>query len=62
MKDQQKRGRAIGSNNVRVTPEPRDNPEIEKLGRALIAIAMRIAEKKKAEEQPPSFSEGDGMT
>jgi len=45
-----------------VTPEFRKEPDIEKLGRALIAVAMRIAEKKAAEEQSSSVSgKGDGM-
>ena len=49
MKDaKQKRGRPIQSRNVRITPEFRERPDIEKLGRALIAIAKQIAEKKKA--------------
>ena len=57
-----RRGRPIGSRNIRVTPEFRKEPDIEKLGRALIAVAMRIAEKKAAEEQSSSVSgKGDGM-
>jgi len=49
MKNKQ-RGRPSESRNVRVVPEFREEPDIEKLGRALIAIAMRIAEMKNTEE------------
>ena len=48
--DNKKMGRPIASRNVRVTPEFRENPDIEKLAHALIAIAKSIAEKKMAEE------------
>lgn len=51
MTDKAKRGRPMTSHRVQVTPVFRDNPDIEKLGRALIAIAVNIAEKKKAEEE-----------
>ena len=63
-----KRGRPMASRDVRVTPEFRDNPDIEKLGRALIAVALSIAQKKEAEEAakttqtPVSDSKGDGVT
>lgn len=50
MLSQKQRGRPQISHNVRVTPEFRDNPDLDKLGRALIAVAMRIAEQKQAEE------------
>lgn len=43
--DKKKRGRPESSHNVRVTPEFRETPDIEKLGRALIAIAISNAEK-----------------
>ena len=59
MQKQQRRGRPVGSRTVRVTPEFREEPDVEKLGRALIAVAKRIAEKKKAEELA---GKGDGMT
>lgn len=45
-----KHGRPMSSHNVKVTPEFRKDPDIEKLGRALIAVAMRIAEQKQAQE------------
>jgi len=51
MKKKQKRGRPSASHNIRVIPEFRENPDVEKLGRALIAIAKSLAEKKAAEEQ-----------
>ena len=47
---QKKRGRPSTSHNVTVTPEFRREPDIEKLGRALIAIATDMARKRKAEE------------
>ena len=58
-----KRGRPMTSNNVKVTPEFRDKPDIEKLGRALIAVAISIAQKKEAEEKAAKEgSQGDSMT
>lgn len=42
-----KRGRPTLSNHVRVTPEFRKEPDIEKLGRVLISVAISIAEKNK---------------
>lgn len=67
------RGRPMTSNKVQVTPEFRDNPDVEKLARALISIAIHIAEQKKSEENPDdqhktttnirTFTEqGDDMT
>ena len=40
MKPKKKRGRPMSSHNVSVTPEFREEPDIEKLGRVLIAIAL----------------------
>lgn len=61
-----KRGRPLASRNVRVTPEFRDNPDIEKLARALIAVATSIAQKKEVEEKAAQESlegrKGDDMT
>lgn len=56
----------MASDRVRIIPEFRKDPDIEKLGRALIAVAVQIAQKKKAEEQaaqqnPGEGSKGDGM-
>lgn len=63
MMDKQKRGRPMASHEVKVTPEFRDNPDIEKLGRALIAVAISIAQKKEAEEKAArEGSQGDNMT
>ncbi len=62
------RGRPMSSRDVLVTPEFRENPDIEKLARALIAVAISIAQKKEAEEaaqaaqEAPDGGEGDGMT
>ena len=68
MLSQKQRGRPQTSHNVRVTPEFRDNPDLDKLGRALIAVAMRIAEQKQVEEDAKKTqgvqpeTEGDNMT
>jgi hypothetical protein len=35
--------------HVRVVPECRENPDVEKLARAMISIANNIAEERKAE-------------
>ena len=47
-----KRGRPMTSHQVRVIPEFRETPDIEKLAQALIGIAVSLAEKKQAEETP----------
>ena len=47
------RGRPMCSHHVRIVPEYRDTPDMEKLGKALISVAVTIAEKKRA-EQPSS--------
>lgn len=64
--EKRKRGRPLASRDVRVTPEFRENPDIEKLARALIAVATSIAQKKEAEERaaqkPPEDGKGDDMT
>lgn len=58
-----KRGRPMDSHNVKITPEFRENPDIEKLGRALVAVAISIAQKKEAEEKAAKEgSQGDSMT
>ncbi len=68
MAEKKKRGRPMASRNVKVTPEFRENPDIELLGRALIAVAISIAQKKEAEEAakaaqiPSKDNEEDGMT
>ena len=63
MMEKKKRGRPMFSDDVKVTPEFRDNPDIEKLGRALIAVAISIAHKKMTEENAAKEgSQGDDMT
>ena len=68
MLSQKQRGRPQTSHDVRVTPEFRDNPDLDKLGRVLIAVAMRIAEQKQAEDDAKKAqgiqaeSEEDNMT
>ncbi len=47
--------------NLRVAPECRDDPDIEKLGRTLFAVARRTAAKKKADEQPAGRAEEGGV-
>lgn len=60
---EKKRGRPMASHDVKITPEFRDNPDLEKLGRALIAVAISIAQKKEAEEKAAKEgSQGDSMT
>ena len=49
MKTKNERGRPLVSKNICVIPEFHEKPDIEKLGRALIAVANRLAEEKKAE-------------
>lgn len=61
-----KRGRPIQSGNVRITPEFREKPDIEKLGRALIAIAINNAKATKGTVTPVQSlaptDGGDSMT
>ena len=46
------RGRPMRSHQVRVIPAYRETPDMEKLGQALISIAVNIAEKQKSEQKP----------
>ena len=68
MLSKKQRGRPQTSRDVRVAPEFRDNPDLDKLGRALIAVAMRIVEQKQTEEDAKKTqgiqpeTEGDNMT
>ena len=39
----ERRGRKATSTNVRLLPEFREEPDIEKLGRAILALAMQNA-------------------
>lgn len=65
-----KRGRPMSSHNVSVTPEFREQPDIEKLGRVLIAIALDNAKRKDEPEETvttsitsvPETRKGDVMT
>lgn len=57
--EKRKRGRPMASRDVKVTPEFRENPDIEKLGRALIALAIRIAQQKEAEEKAAKKGRGN---
>lgn len=60
--EKKSRGRPMTSRDVKITPEFRENPDIEKLGRALIAVAIRIAQQKEAEEAAKKGSQGESMT
>ena len=53
-------GRPAASRNVRVTPEFRAKPDVEKLARAFISIAKGLAEKNAAKEQPDAGDGGKG--
>lgn len=61
-----RQGRPMASRAVKVTPEFRENLDIEKLGRALIAVAISIAQEKeeaaKAAQSSASDDKEDGMT
>ena len=48
------------SRNVRVTPEMRMSPDIEKLARALVSIAKGLAEKLAEEGQSTANDAGEG--
>ena len=46
MNNKRKRGRPMSSHNVSVTPEYREIPDIEKLGRVLLSVAMSRSQTK----------------
>ena len=49
-------------NNIHITPVFQNEPDIEKLGRAIIAVANRIADKKEVEGIPTDGDEtGDEL-
>lgn len=50
MMGRKRKGRPMASRDVKVTPEFRRDVDVEKLGRALIAVALSIAQKKEREE------------
>ncbi len=60
MNNKRKRGRPMSSHNVSVTPEYREIPDIEKLGRVLLSVAMSRSQTKEngdgAEVLPGNFS------
>ncbi len=56
----------MASNNIEVTPEFRNDPDVTKLARALISIAIQIAEQKEnecenASQNPPLIAQEDSM-
>jgi len=52
----QKPSKTGASRNVRVTPEFKEKPDIEKLARTLLAIANKLAE-----EEQQAGGKGDGV-
>ena len=50
------KGRPIASRNIRVTPEFREKPDIEKLARVLLAIV-----KKQEESGQTTIGKGDSV-
>ena len=52
----ERQGRTAASRNVRVTPEFKAKPDIEKLARALLAIANKMAEQERK-----AGGKGDGV-
>lgn len=46
MTEKRKRGRPMSSHNVSVTPEYREMPDIEKLGRVLLSVAVSRSQTK----------------
>lgn len=57
MTDKRKRGRPASAHNVKITPDFREVPDIEKIGRALIAIAINNAKEKESDKETASLSE-----
>lgn len=58
MKVKKKQCRTIASKNILVIPKFREEPDIEKLGRAIISLAAHLAEKEKSNQK----ENGDAMT
>ncbi len=56
MNNKRKRGRPSSAHNVRVTPDFREHPDIEKIGRALIAIAIENAKEKETNKETASLA------
>jgi len=44
----ERRGRTAASRNMKITPEFKKKPDIEKLARALLAIANKMAEQERS--------------
>ena len=61
MEINRKLGRPIASRNICVIPEFRKEPDIEKLGRALIAIAKNMADEGLDSKSPVASGKGDGV-
>jgi hypothetical protein len=58
MKRKRPTGRPSSSRNVRITPKPLKEPDMQKLGHALIDIAQKILAIKKAETQVDGQDDG----
>ncbi len=67
MKTKQKPAHCPGTRSIRVEPVFLEKPDVEKLGRALISIALNMAQEKKVIRQTHNNrrdavgGEGDGM-
>jgi len=68
MAEKRKHGRPMSSHNVSVTPEFKKVPDIEKLGRVLLSVAINRAEAKDngadvlSVNFPTMEDKGDAMT
>lgn len=49
--DKRSRGRPRRSNQVRIVPVPRPQPDVRKLGRAFLALALHQAEREAAAQR-----------
>ena len=57
MSTKRKRGRPMSSHNVSVTPEFREMPDIEKLGRVLLYVAMSRTKTKNNNDNTDTSTE-----
>ncbi|MCI8634069.1 MAG: hypothetical protein HFJ05_00495 [Eubacterium sp.] len=66
MTSKRKRGRPMTAHNVSVTPEFRERPDIEKIGRVLISVAISRAKPEESNDGMSTLIErtrkGDAMT
>lgn len=62
MTTKRKRGRPMSAHDVSVTPEFRDAPDVERLGRVLLSVAISHAKAKDDEGADVYRREGDAVT